>query len=118
MLSYGSFLGWLSPALSILSSNSTPLSSGPLTNEEISWLGSIGPIGGLIGSLSFGYFASLLGSKRGVLIIAAPIMLFWLLILFGNMFYHILIAEFICGWAGGGTQSTITLFISEIANDE
>lgn len=57
----------MSPALPILASNSTPLSSGPLTNDEVSWIGSVSCIGGLLGSLSLGYFTIQLGSKIVIL---------------------------------------------------
>lgn len=30
--------GWLSPALPVLMSENTPLLSGPLSNEELSWI--------------------------------------------------------------------------------
>lgn len=101
-----------------MASIDTPLLSGPLTNVEISWVGSVNCIGGLLGSLFFGYLTSLMGSKRVALLLALPIITFWLLIYYGNIYYHILIARFIAGFTGGGVQSTTILFVSEIANDE
>lgn len=117
-LSHGNILGWAAPALPKLASDSTPLISGPMTNEEMSWVGSINCVGALVGSLSFGYVIALLGSKRALLLMAVPNFIFWLLIYFGNMYYHILIARFISGWTGGALQMTVILFVSEIANDE
>lgn len=108
----------VSPALPLLASNETPLVSGPLTNEQISWIGSINCIGGLLGSISLGYFTILWGCKRVSLFLAFPTILFWLLVYFANEYYHILIARFLAGWTGGGVQSVVILFISEIANDE
>lgn len=40
------------------------------------------------------------------------------MIYFGSNYYHILIARFISGFAGGGMQSATILYVSEIANDE
>lgn len=117
-LSQGWFNGWISPALPILASNSTPLSSGSLTINEISWTGSINCIGAVLGSLFFDQFVSLIGSKRVVHLLAVPTIVFWFLIYVGNTYYHILIARFICGLASGGVYTTVVLFISEIANDE
>lgn len=106
-------MGWVSPALPKLTSGNTPLTkSGPLNNDEISWVGSVNSLGSLLGSITFGYFTSLLGSKRTILFLALPLALFWLLIYFGDLYYHILIARFIGGWAGGGVQSTVLLYIS------
>lgn len=116
--SNGCVMGWNSPALPKLASDSTPLLSGPLTNEEISWVGSISFIGALLGALSFGYFTDLMGSKRVVLFLAAPTITFWSLIYFGSNYHHILIARFINGISGAGTRTAIILFVSEVANDE
>lgn len=41
MLSHGAIAGWATTAMPILSSNDTPLESGPMPTEEISWIGSI-----------------------------------------------------------------------------
>lgn len=107
-----------SPALPKWASENTPLLSGPLTSEQISWVGSINCLAGLLGSLFFGYFITRMGSKRSALFLAVPITIYWLLIHFGNVFFHILIARMISGLAGDGVQSSILLFTSEIANDE
>lgn len=108
----------VSPALPLLTSEQTPLLSGPLTNEQVSWIGSITFIGVLVGALSFGYITASLGSKRAVLSVAVPIILFWLLIYFGTTYYVVLIARLISGFAASGCQSVIILFIPEIANDK
>lgn len=116
-LSHGSMIGWVSSALPILTSDNTPLIR-PLTNDETSWVGSVNCVGAIIGSLSFGYIATLLGSKRAVIFLAFPIIIFWLLIYFASVYYHILLARFIGGWAGGAVHSTVLLYIAEISNDE
>lgn len=92
--------GWSSPALAKLTSDDTPLLSGILTNEESSWIGSINCIGGLCGSLLFGYVASLVGYKRAMLILTFPSVAFWLLIYFANVYYDIVFERFISGCAG------------------
>lgn len=45
-------------------------------------------------------------------------MLFWFLVYFGDTYYYIFIARFAAGLTGGGIQTTIVLFVSEIANDK
>lgn len=37
--SHGSVAAWPTTAMPILKSNDTPIASGPLTTEEISWIG-------------------------------------------------------------------------------
>ena len=118
MLAHGCIIGWISPALGTLTSEQTPLVAGPLTNEQVSWVGSINAIGAFVGSFSFGYFISLMGCKRAMLFLTLPSIIFWGLIYFGNVYYLLLIARVFSGWAGGGIESTFVLYISEIANDE
>lgn len=38
--------------------------------------------------------------------------------MFGHTFYHIFVARLIAGLLGGGFQSTVVVFLSEIANDK
>lgn len=89
--------GWMSPAIPILTSNSTLLSHGALSlsNEQISWVGSINYLGGFVGSLSFGYLKTLFGSKRITLFLAIPFICVWLIIYFGNHYYCLLIARLV-----------------------
>lgn len=44
--------------------------------------------------------------------------LHWLLIYFGNSFSYIAAARFASGLTAGGIQTTIVLYVSEIANNE
>lgn len=108
----------MSPALPILSSDDTPLLSGPMSSQQVSWIGSINCLGALCGTLSLGYFISLLGCKRAMLILSMPCILFWLFIFFGDQYYHLLLARIASGYAGGGTQTSLILYVSEIANDK
>ncbi|XP_037040406.1 facilitated trehalose transporter Tret1-2 homolog [Bradysia coprophila] len=118
MLGQGLILGWVAPALPTLASQDTPLvESGPLSNEQLSWIGSINCIGSLVGSVAFGYVTASIGCKRATLLLAIPSIAFWLLIHFGINYYYILFANFCGGWVTGGSASTIVLYISEIAND-
>lgn len=118
MLAQGSGFGWTAPALNLYASEKTPLLSGPLSRSQISWIGSINCIGGLCGSLCFGWLITLIGSKRSMLLLAIPTLAFWTLIYYGTVYWHILLARFIYGVAGGGIQTTIVLYTSDIANDE
>lgn len=117
-LAHGSMNGWVAPALPVLLSNNTPLTTGPLTNEQLSWIGSINAIGAIVGTFIFGSITMHLGCKRAMLLLTLPSILFWVLIYIGDTYYHILIARFANGWTGGGIQTTIILYIAEIANNK
>lgn len=99
-LSHGGMNGWLSPALPVLLSEETPLKSGPLTNEELSWIGSINAFAGIPGTFTFGLLTAWLGCKRAMLLLTIPAVSFWCLIYFGNTYYHLLIARFCQGCTG------------------
>ncbi|XP_031622987.1 facilitated trehalose transporter Tret1-like isoform X2 [Contarinia nasturtii] len=116
-LGHGSMNGWLSPALPLLLSESTPLKTGVLTNEMLSWLGSISALAGLLGTFMFGFIITYLGCKRSMLLLSIPCLSFWALVFFGDTYYHLLLARFFNGITGGGIQSSMVLYISEIANN-
>lgn len=97
ILSHGSGVAWFSPALPVLLSNDTPLVTGPLTNEQLSWIGSMSNFGSTCGTFVFGALTVLLGAKRCMIFLAFPQIIFWLLVLFGNTYYHILIGRFATG---------------------
>lgn len=118
VLSHGINAGFLSPALPLLLSNDTPLSTGPLTAVEVSWLGSMSSVGSMCGSFIYGMLSVWLGPKRSSVFLAFPPIAFWFLIKFGHTFYHILIARLVSGLLGGGFYSCVVLYISQISNDE
>lgn len=109
-------VGWITAQIQLLTSANTPLSS-ILTNDELSWLVAISCIGSVAGSLINGYVVSLVGSKRALLSLTIPAILFWLLIHFGTTFSFIFCAKVIDGYLISGTFVTLNAYISEIAND-
>lgn len=102
----------------ILSSEDTPLVSGKLTTDEISWIGSVISLGAVIGAISAGYLISLMGPKHAIILFAIPEAAAWLLIYFGNHYYHIIISRVMSGIGGAGLVCALVLYISDIANDE
>lgn len=110
--------GWLSPALSVLQSNDSPLTTGSLSNEEISWFGSISSIGSIVGTFIFGGLSWLIGCKRAMVFLGLPSIVFWILIYVGDEFHHLLSARFSMGLTAGGIQSGIIIYVSEISNDK
>lgn len=118
LVGHGSISGWLSPAISLLQSEDSPLTTGLLTNDEISWLGSISSLGSIVGTIIFGVLSSLLGCKRAMIFLGLPSIIFWILVYVGYAFYHLLSARFTMGFTAGGIQSGIILYVSEISNDK
>lgn len=53
-------------------SDDCPLPTGRLSIDEIAWIGSIMGIGGLFGTVLFGWFADRIGRKNSLLATAVP----------------------------------------------
>ena len=118
VVAHWAIIGWVSPALPLLLSDDTPLISGPLSVSEMSWLGSIISIGGVTGNLLFTYLTTTIGRKRAIIFLAFPQTAFWLLVLFGNHVYHLLLARYLAGCTGGGIFICIPIFVTEIADSK
>lgn len=118
MFSQGCILGWTAPALMLLTSDKTPLDSGPITLDEMSWIGSINCLGGMFGTFTFGCFTSFMGCKRAMAFLGIPATVYWLIIMYGNSVNYIIVARFIAGWTGGGIFSISILYVAEIADDK
>ena len=71
-MAYGCTCGWPSPSFPILLSSDAPLVNGPLTVEETSWVGAILCVGGISGTLLFGYLADIIGRKFSLILLAFP----------------------------------------------
>lgn len=70
--SYGCSVGWVSPFLSVMSSETdTPLDV-PLTITQASLVGSMLCVGGLAGTPVYGMIADSFGRKTAVLVSAIP----------------------------------------------
>lgn len=111
-------IGWVAPALLLLTSDDTPLKTGPVTLEQMSWIGSMNCIGAMFGTFTFGYFTSFVGCKRAMTFLGIPAMFYWLTIMFGDTVYMIIFARFLAGWTGGGVLSITVLFVSDVADDK
>lgn len=97
MIANGLVLGWPVQFLPKLQSKDTPLASGPIDREEISWIVGISCAGSLLSLICNGFIISIIGSKRILLCCTIPIIIFWLLIRFATDFYWILSARVISG---------------------
>lgn len=97
MLGHGCIVGWISPAMPLLLSENTPLKTGPLTTDQLSWIGSINAIGALFGTFTFGLFTTKFGCKRTMTFLTIPSVIFWLAVYFGNTYFHLLFARFSTG---------------------
>lgn len=114
----GTIHAWMAPVIPLLMSDNTPLTSGPLTSEQISWLGSSGSLGGLFGNFIYSWITAISGGKRATTWLTVPCVIFWLFTYFGTTYDYLLVGRLMGGVVSGGVMSSLTIYTSEISNDE
>lgn len=117
-MGFGTMIGSFATAAPLLLSNETPLKSGPLTNEQLSNIGSINALASIASSLAFGFIAKIIGCKRTILLLAVPSIIFFVLIYIGDTYHYLVCARLTAGMVGGGIQTVLIIFIAEIADDK
>lgn len=64
VFTHGCLVAWVTPVLPLLKSNDTPLTTGPLSMEEVSWLVSLGSLGSMFAALPIRSVTNRVGCKR------------------------------------------------------
>lgn len=72
IVAFGTSCGWPSFSFLILESDDTPLKSGPLTTEELSWIVSIFCFGGVAGNFLFGWLVDKFSRKQILYFLSIP----------------------------------------------
>lgn len=114
-LSHGGAIGFVSPFLPYLRSKDSHV--GSVSDENISWIGSLLAVGGFFGAIIYGKISQKFGQKVTLIAIVLPHLCFWTLVLLSSEVYHLYIARILAGLTGGGTIRTIPLFIAEISEN-
>lgn len=97
----GCAVGWLSPFLPYLKSSDSHLTTGAITSEDASWIGSLLAVGGFVGTIAFGQITEKFGKKVALFLLVIPHLSFWCLVFFSTHVYHLYLARFIAGITGG-----------------
>lgn len=120
----GTVDGWTSPALPFLQdcepsqgyNSSNNSFHHVITDNEASWIGSLAPLGALIGAIPAGYLANILGRRQLLLFLTVPLLLGWMTIIFAqDSVPSLYIARFILGVACGAATVVTPLYNEEIA---
>ncbi|XP_041566229.1 facilitated trehalose transporter Tret1 [Drosophila elegans] len=114
-ISHGIGIGWLSPTLRKLQSDS-PVSFEVKSAFEISWVGSMLGMGSVTGNILIGCLLERLGSKRCLLFIAIPHSCLWILVYFAQSVEYLYVGRLLAGICGGGMYIVHPIFLSEIAD--
>ncbi|XP_067004852.2 facilitated trehalose transporter Tret1-2 homolog isoform X2 [Anabrus simplex] len=121
----GTVLGWTSPTLPVMEEphlvvthnyNSTNVTRTSMVSEaQASWIGSLVPLGALVGALPAGFIADGLGRKPLILFLGILFLLGWVLIILSHeVVVYIYAGRFIQGIAAGAITVAIPLYNEEI----
>ncbi|XP_054258379.1 facilitated trehalose transporter Tret1-2 homolog isoform X3 [Macrosteles quadrilineatus] len=114
----GAVAGWSSPAIPYLQGHMGTEVTNPITDEQASWVGSIVTLGCLVGAIPAGTLSHKLGRRGFLLLLAWPLILGWLLIIYGeNNVQQIYLGRFINGLSFGAVTVAVPLYNNEIAED-
>ncbi|XP_076657783.1 facilitated trehalose transporter Tret1 isoform X2 [Halictus rubicundus] len=108
----GTALAWTSPVLPQLYK---PTAFMVLSQDQGSWVSSLLALGAIGGALPSGAMADKLGRKKSLLLLAAPFLLSWLIILVASQIWLIYIARFMAGLGVGAGCVLGPTYISEIS---
>lgn len=137
IVSFGTSCGWPSFSFLILESEDTPLKSGPLTTEELSWIVSIFCGGGVFGNFVFGWLVDKCSRKQILYVLSIPqivsfhfiailslsenslwfYQLSWILIIFAQDAIYLYASRLLTGIAGGGGYIITPILIAEVSED-
>lgn len=108
----GTALAWTSPVLPKLSA---PDSWLVVTTEQSSWISSLLALGAIAGALPAGPMADKMGRKKSLLLLAAPFLISWGIIIVGAEVWLLYIARFLAGVGVGAGCVIGPTYISEIS---
>lgn len=115
VLSNGAIGGICSPTIPLLLSEDTPLQSGPLTIDQISWIVSLISPGSMLGIIVYSWSMERFGRKLSGCCMAFPQILSWILIYLAKNEFYLYISRFLAGFVGGAMFTLIPIYINEIS---
>lgn len=109
-------LAWMTPVIPQLLKDDTPVGTRPMTPDEISWLSSITVLMPLIILPMAAWSVERFGRKITGCFMAVPLTVSWLLIVFAQNFWQLLISRILCGISLALMGAVVPLYVSEIAD--
>ncbi|GLV39717.1 uncharacterized protein CBL_08217 [Carabus blaptoides fortunei] len=110
-IALGLHYSWTSPALPILLSDDFPVN---ITSDEASYIAMIGPIGDFFGAPLAAWFADIIGRKNGILLIALPTFVAWMILAFAKSTLEFCIGRFISGIGDGMLFIVYPMYVGEV----
>ncbi|XP_055685011.1 facilitated trehalose transporter Tret1-like [Lutzomyia longipalpis] len=114
---YGINVGWASPVILLLLSDESPLAVGQITKADAALFSSMLYIGGMVGTLIFGWLADRIGRKWSLFLGTLLQIPAHLLIAFSTGLTHLYVSRILSGLAAGASFVVTPIYVSEIAED-
>lgn len=102
----------------LLLSDETPLETGPMSPVEVSWVVAATSVGGLFSCLVSGLLLDHVGRKHVMTFVALPQLLAWILTYVGQSARVLFVGRLLEGIAAGASGNAVSVFVSEIADNE
>ncbi|XP_052748279.1 uncharacterized protein LOC113511257 [Galleria mellonella] len=117
LLNYGLQIAWISPMTKVLQSETSSVVAKPISDENWSWIASVVPMMAVLGVPFYTYLSDKYGRKVGVVAIAVPQALCWIIKLLTTTVPGLLTARICAGIAAGGCFTVIPMYIKELSQD-
>ncbi|GAB0090683.1 hypothetical protein DMENIID0001_054340 [Sergentomyia squamirostris] len=117
-LNYCFTIGWLSNAITVYTSEHSPLSTGPLTTSQISLMSSVVFLTAIPGSLLFGRLSDWIGRKWSLYLGNIIYTMGFLLLALATNYEMIVVARALNGLGMGCAFVVTQIYVSEIAEKE
>ncbi|XP_073963435.1 facilitated trehalose transporter Tret1-like [Choristoneura fumiferana] len=118
ILCSGLTIAWPSPVLVKLRNETLSTLSRPITEEEGSWIVSIGSLTGIAASFLTCYLVDRVGRKYTVIISYLPRLVMCVIMVFASEVWMILVGRALCGVADTFIFTVVPMYASEIASKE
>lgn len=114
----GITLGWSSPVIpKLLNITLSPLPK-VITLEDAGWIGSLLPLGAVIGPIVAGAAADRIGRKKTLLLGNVPFIAALAMNIVANNVIYLLVSRFLCGISVGVTFTVLPMYVGEISEDD
>lgn len=114
---YGINVGWASPVILLLLSTESPLAGGQVSKADASLFSSMLYIGGMVGTLIFGWLADRIGRKWSLFLGTLLQIPAHLLLAFSTGLTHLYVSRILSGLAAGASFVVTPIYVAEIAED-
>lgn len=71
-INFGAAVGWTSPSLPVLSGPDCPFRTGPVTEDQLTWIASIISIGCIVGIVVYGWAIEVFGRRLMGILLGLP----------------------------------------------